>query len=126
MFAQAPVEMPPETRLLLPGDELITTCTYSGVGRTEVTRAGQSTYDEMVRRTPYGVHHNVTYRVPFVMLADDAAHAGTRRASALVTRWCRGECVRGKRVNGGTWSYVVIPSMAGCRTPPAPTASRHS
>lgn len=44
---QGGVDVPPATRTLLPGDDLLTTCTYSGVGRTNVTTWGLASYDEM-------------------------------------------------------------------------------
>ncbi|PNH09876.1 DBH-like monooxygenase protein 2 [Tetrabaena socialis] len=44
---QGTANIPPGTRQLLPGDELITTCTYTGVGRTNVTSYGPASYDEM-------------------------------------------------------------------------------
>lgn len=47
---QAPVNVPPPSRTLLPGDSLITTCTYSGVGRSNVTKFGEASYEEMVRQ----------------------------------------------------------------------------
>ncbi|KAG2433438.1 hypothetical protein HXX76_008495 [Chlamydomonas incerta] len=43
--AQDPV--PDESALLLPGDTLLTGCSYDSSGRTNVTRFGESTQDEM-------------------------------------------------------------------------------
>ncbi|KXZ43942.1 hypothetical protein GPECTOR_77g38 [Gonium pectorale] len=44
---QNSVGIPPATRTLLPGDTLITTCTYTGAGRSETTKYGPSSKDEM-------------------------------------------------------------------------------
>ncbi|KXZ43937.1 hypothetical protein GPECTOR_77g33 [Gonium pectorale] len=44
---QAAVDIPPATRTLLPGDTLITTCTYTGAGRSNVTKFGLASYEEM-------------------------------------------------------------------------------
>ncbi|PNH09878.1 Dopamine beta-hydroxylase [Tetrabaena socialis] len=44
---QSTSNIPASTRQLLPGDELITTCTYTGINRTETTKFGLSSYDEM-------------------------------------------------------------------------------
>ncbi|KAG2484351.1 hypothetical protein HYH03_016770 [Edaphochlamys debaryana] len=45
---QGPVEPQIETRTFLPGDEFITTCSYTGVGRDVTTHYGPSSFDEMV------------------------------------------------------------------------------
>ncbi len=49
--AQGPSNVPPTARQLLPGDALVTSCTYSGVGRTNVTYEGLASYEEMVGGT---------------------------------------------------------------------------
>ncbi|KAG2493150.1 hypothetical protein HYH03_008574 [Edaphochlamys debaryana] len=44
---QSGVSVPPDARQVLPGDLLITTCTYTGVGKTNVTTFGLASYEEM-------------------------------------------------------------------------------
>ncbi|KAL6747241.1 PHM/PNGase F domain-containing protein [Haematococcus lacustris] len=45
--AQGASQVLPESRTLMPGDTLVTTCTYNTEGRTNVTRFGLSSQDEM-------------------------------------------------------------------------------
>jgi hypothetical protein len=45
--AQNSVTIPPGARTLLPGDQLITTCTYDSSSRTNVTIYGLGSRDEM-------------------------------------------------------------------------------
>ncbi|GIL82070.1 hypothetical protein Vretimale_7078 [Volvox reticuliferus] len=59
---QSPVNIPTGTRQLLPNDTLITTCTYTGVGRTSTTRFGLASYEEMCFNfvTYYPYNPNIT------------------------------------------------------------------
>ncbi|KAG2444120.1 hypothetical protein HYH02_009061 [Chlamydomonas schloesseri] len=117
---QQPVQVPPPARTLLPGDSLITTCTYSGTGQTSVTKFGEASYEEMCFNFLYYYPYNDSISYCLTMSRDlggMASCTSIRQLQSLQSQEAFNAAVQAGEV-------VPVPPNATTYKPYSPTCVR--
>eukprot|EP00198_Chlamydomonas_reinhardtii_P003884 XP_001693220.1 dopamine beta-monooxygenase-like protein [Chlamydomonas reinhardtii] len=119
---QAPVNVPPPSRTLLPGDSLITTCTYSGVGRSNVTKFGEASYEEMCFNFLFYYPFNDSISYCITMDRDLSGMASC--SSIRLLQGLQSQDAFNAAVQASAGEIVSVPANATTYKPYNPTCAR--